>query len=161
MLNIVKVLPLCIRLLVERYTMKKLLFLLLCIPLVSFGQNLDIETTGFEIKATTLTNSTRSLLSYNLENEQLPTRLKKFDSRSRQEISHASQSFIYAVQRNFNAKNFKNPVITIAPLGENDLHAFWGNNRIDVKNIAYKPSTGGNIFSAYCAATYAANNPLN
>ena len=144
--------------------MKKLLFLFLFIPIVSFGQDqgLDYETTSFEIKAVTLTNSTRSLLSYDLKNEQIPTRLKKFDSRSRQEIYSTSQSFIYAVRSNFKAKNSKNPVITIAPLSEKDLYAFGvQNNNNKVKNIAYKPSTGGNIFSAYCAATYAGNNPQN
>jgi hypothetical protein len=141
--------------------MKKLLFLLLFIPIVSFAQGLDYETTSFEIKAVTLTNSTRSLLSYDLENEQIPTRLKKFDSRSRQEIYGASQSFIYAVRSNFKTKNSKNPVITIAPLNEKDLYAFGNLNTDKVKNIAYKYSTGGNIFSAYCAATYAGNNPQN
>ncbi|MFT5892373.1 MAG: hypothetical protein ACI9Y7_002483 [Dokdonia sp.] len=140
--------------------MKNLLFLFLFIPIVSFAQGLDYETTSFEIKAVTLTNSTRSLLSYDLKNEQIPTRLKKFDSRSRQEIYGASQSFIYAVRSNFKANNNKNPIITISPLSEKDLYAF-GNDNSKVKNIAYKPSTGGNIFSAYCAATYAGNNPQN
>jgi len=140
--------------------MKKLLFLLLFFPIVSFAQTLDFETTSFEIKAVTLTNVTRSLLSYDLKNEQIPTRIKKFDTRSRQEIYNASQSFIYAVRSNFKAKNTKNPVITIAPLSENDRYAF-GDNGSEVKNIAYKPSTGGNIFSAYCAGIYAANNARN
>jgi hypothetical protein len=141
--------------------MKKLLLLFLFIPIVSFAQGLDFETTSFEIKAVTLTNSTRSLLSYDLKNEEIPTRLKKFDSRSRQEIYGASQSFIYAVRSKFKTKNSKNPVITISPLSEKDLYAFGDSNNNKVKNIAYKPSTGGNIFSAYCAATYAGNNPQN
>ena len=150
-----------LRLILERNIIKKLLFLLLFTPLVSLSQALDYETTSFEIKALTLTNSARSILSYDLNNEQIPTRLKQFDSRSRQEIYNTSQSFIYSVRSNFNTKNFKNPVIKIAPLNVDDLHAFWGDSSIDVKNIAYKPSTGGNIFSAYCAATYAANNQQN
>ncbi|WP_299684675.1 hypothetical protein [uncultured Dokdonia sp.] len=140
--------------------MKKILFLLLFLPIISFSQGLDFETTNFEIKAVTLTNTTRSLLSYDLKNEEVPTKIKKFDTRSRQEIYNASQSFIYTVRSNFKAKNKKNPVITIAPLGDNDRYAF-GDNGTEVKNIAYKPSTGGTIFSAYCAGVYAANNARN
>ena len=141
--------------------MKKILFLLLFLPIAGFAQGLDFETISFEIKAVTLTNRTRALLSYDLENEQIPTRIKKFDTRSRQEIYNASQSFIYDVVRsNFITNNVKNPVITIAPLSENNQYAF-GDNGTSVKNIAYKPSNGGNIFSAYCAGVYAANNARN
>lgn len=140
--------------------MKKLLFLLLLLPVISIGQNLDFETTSFEIKAVALTTTNKSLLSYDLNKEEIPTKIKKFDTRSRQEIYNASQSFIYTVNSNFKTRNTKNPVITIAPLSENDIYAF-GDNGTEVKNIAYKPSTGGNIFSAYCAAVYAANNPQN
>ena len=161
MLNMVWFLKLFIKLLLEDHFMKKLLFLFLFIPILSFAQGLDYETTSFEIKAVALTNRTRSLLSYDLKNEQIPTRLKKFDSRSRQEIYGASKSFIYAVRSNFKSKNSKDPVITIAPLREKDIYNFGDSNNNEVKNIAYKPSTGGNIFSAYCAATYAANNPQN
>lgn len=141
--------------------MKKILFLLLFLPILSFGQNLDFETTGFEIKALTLTSSPRSILSYNINNEQIPSRIKPFDSRSRQEIVNAKRSLVYNIQRSFATKNIKNPVIAVAPLDEGNSQTFWGDSRIDVKNIAYKPSNGGTVFSAYCAATYAANNPQN
>jgi len=140
--------------------MKYIFFLLLFLPIVSFSQGLDFETTSFEIKAITFTNSHRSLLSYNPNNENIPTRIKKFDSRSRQEIYNSSQSFIYTVNSNFRTKDIKNPIVAIAPLSENDMYAF-GDNGNEVKNIAYKPSTGGNIFSAYCAAAYAASNSSN
>jgi hypothetical protein len=140
--------------------MKRLYFLFLVfLPFISFGQGLDFETTGFEIKALTLTNTTRSLLSYDLINEDVPTRLKRFDSRSRQEMYNTSRSFIYTVRSNFSKRNTKNPIVNIAPLSENDIYAFGDDGAINgVKNIAYKPSSGGNIYSAYCAAVYAARN---
>ncbi len=143
--------------------MKRLCFLfLLFLPFISFGQGLDFETTSFEIKAVTLTNTTRSLLSYDLTNEEVPSRLKKFDSRSRQEIYNSSKSFIYAVRSNFSNRNTKNPIVNIAPLSENDIYAFGNDGAINgVKNIAYKPSSGGNIYSAYCAAVYAASRNQN
>lgn len=143
--------------------MKRLYFLLfLFLPFISFGQGLDFETTSFEIKAVTLTNTTRSLLSYDLTQEEIPSRLKKFDSRSRQEIYNSRQSFTYAVRSNFSKRNSKNPVIAIAPLSENDIYAFGDDGAINgVKNIAYKPSSGGNIYSAYCAAVYAASRAQN
>lgn len=138
--------------------MKRLYFLFLVfLPFISFGQGLDFETTGFEIKALTLTSTPRSLLSYDLKNEDVPTRLKAFDSRSRQEMYTINRSFIYTVRSNFSKRNSKNPVINIAPLSENDIYAFGDDGAINgVKNIAYKPSSGGNIYSAYCAAVYAA-----
>lgn len=141
--------------------MKKSLFLLLFIPISIFGQNLDFETTAFKIKALTLTDSPRSILSYTTNNEKIPSRITPFDSRSRQEIFNANRSLIYTTQSNFTAKNINNPVTTIAPLDGGNLQTFWGDSSIDVKNIAYKLSNGGNVFSAYCAATYAANNPQN
>ncbi len=150
-----------IRLHLDNYIMRKLLFLLLFLPILSFSQNLDFETTGFDIKALTLTSTPRSILSYTTNNEQIPSRIKAFDSRSRQEIVNAQRSLIYTIQSSFAAKNVKNPVITIAPLDGDNVQTFWGDSSIDVKNIAYKPSNGGNVFSAYCAATYAANNPQN
>ena len=143
--------------------MKRFYFLFLVfLPFISYSQGLDFETTSFEIKAVALTNTTRTLLSYDLTKEEVPTRLKKFDSRSRQEIYNSRKSFTYAVRSNFSKRNSKNPVIDIAPLSENDIYAFGDDGAINgVKNIAYKPSSGGNIYAAYCAATYAASRAQN
>ena len=140
--------------------MNKLFLLLIFLPFVSYGQTADYETISFEIKAITLTNTNRSILSYDVKDEQFPTKIKKFDTRTKQEIYNANQPFMYNITNNFNTGNTKNPVITIAPLREMDAYAF-GDNGTRVKNTVYKPSSGGNIFSAYCAAVYAANNPSN
>lgn len=141
--------------------MKKSLFLLLFIPFFSFSQNPDFETTSFKIKALVLTSSPQSILSYTINNEEIPSRIKPFDSRSRQEITNAKRSLVYNIQSHFATKNIKNPVIAITTLGNGNSQTFWGDSSIDVKNIAYKPSNGGTVFSAYCAVTYAANNPQN
>lgn len=142
--------------------MKKLCCVaLLLFPLCSFGQGLDFETTGFEIKALTLTNVTRSLLSYDLNTEEIPTQFKKFDSRSREDIYHIEQPMVYAVHKEFTAKNTDDPSVQIAPFNSNTVYAFGNDGGINgVKNIAYKPSRGQNIYGAYCAAVYAANNPI-
>ena len=113
-----------IKLSLENHTMKKILFLLLFLPILSFSQNLDVEKTGFNIKALTLTSSPRSILSYSTNNEQIPSRIKPFDSRSRQEIYNANRSLIYTVQSSFAAKNIKNPVIAIALLDSGNSQTF-------------------------------------
>ncbi len=143
-------------------TMIKLRFVfLLLLPLSTFGQGLDFETTGFEIKATTLTNVTRSLLSYDLNSEEIPTQFKKFDSRSREDIYNMQQPMVFATHKGFTDKNTNNPSIQIAPFNANTVYAFGDDGGINgVKNIAYKPSRGQNIYGAYCAAVYAANNPI-
>ena len=138
--------------------MKNTLLLLLCIAssTLSFGQALDFEQTGFEIKAVAIKEQ-KSALAYHVAEKALPSKLMLGPVLKDKQVNFSP---VVAEQEvAFYAKNNDNPNVQIAPLKQSDIYAFGPDGAIrGVKNIAYKPASGGNIYDAYCTALYAARS---
>lgn len=139
--------------------MKKISLLILFVfaCTVAFGQNLDFEQTGFEIKPIAMNEAAPSALSYVVSQEDLPSQFTLG-----QVLPSEAVAFSPVMEENdvsFYAKNNDNPAAQIAPLTAKQVFAFANDGSIrGVKNIAYKPSTGGNIADAYCRALYASRS---
>lgn len=138
---------------------KRLLFTIalgLAPSLLLQAQNLDFEKTGFEIKAVAIQEE-KSALAYHVSETPLPSKFVLGPVLQEKRVS-----FTPVIQENnpvFRSGKAKDPVITIAPLKQSEIFAFGTDGRINrVKNIAYKPASGGNIADAYCRAIYASRN---
>lgn len=139
---------------------KQLLFIFALCSATVFSQNRDFEQTGYEIKAVAMNTEARSLLALNLEEDELPTRFTLgplFRDRN-------PQQHIPLIFKTVEAISAKNPVradftIKAPSLKAKEIYAFGADGSISgVKNIAYKPASGGNIADAYCTALYAARS---
>ena len=133
-----------------------LLVLFFASSALSFGQNLDFEQTGFEIKSVAMKEQ-KSALAYHVAEKTLPSKLML-----RPVLEDKQVRFSPVEQGNdivYYSKNNKEPNVEIAPLKQSEIYAFGADGSINgVKNIAYKPASGGNIYDAYCTALYAARS---
>jgi hypothetical protein len=136
--------------------MKNTLLLLFCIvcSTLSFGQALDFEQTGFEIKAVAIKKQ-KSALAYHVAKKELPSKLVLGPVLKEKKVDfYASQE-----QQVFNAKQNSNPNVQISPLKGKEVFSFGEDGAINgVKNIAYKPAIAGNIHHAYCTALAASRS---
>lgn len=141
--------------------MKKLIVFVVILSSISvFSQNLDFQKTGFEIKAVAMNTESKSLLTLNLEEEELPSRFT-LGAVIRDRNPNQNIALIFKTVEQIGAKN---PVradfnLKAPSLKSDQIFAFGSDGSISgVKNIAYKPARGGNIANAYCTALYAARS---
>ena len=138
----------------------KRLFIAIALTTVSMisaeAQSLDFEKTGFEIKAVAMQEE-KSVLAYHVSDAPVPSRFNL-----RAVLQEKQVAFSPLQEQKYTARKSattKDPVITIAPLKQSDVFAFGRDGSINgVKNIAYKPASGGNIADAYCRAIYASRS---
>lgn len=124
---------------------------------MSYGQNLDFEQTGFEIKTVAMKES-KSVITYVVTKQDLPSQFTLGPVLKEQTVA-----FSPLVEQKDNSfygpAGSEEPNVYIAPLTAKEVFAFANDGSIrGVKNIAYKPASGGNIYDAYCTALYAARS---
>lgn len=139
---------------------KHLFFVFVLCSVTLFSQNQDFEETGFEIKAVAMNTAAQSLLALNLDEVTLPSRFTLgpiFRDRNTQQ--HIPLIFITTEELSAK-KHVRADFYLKAPsLNTDQIYAFGSDGTISgVKNIAYKPASGGNIANAYCNALYAARS---
>jgi hypothetical protein len=141
--------------------MKKLVLLIFALYSITlFSQNEDFEKTGFQIKAVAMKTGVQSLLALNLEEVEMPSRFT-LGSIFR---DHNTQQNIPLIFKTIEQLGAKNPVradfnIKAPSLKSGQIYAFGSDGSLSgVKNIAYKPASGGIIAAAYCTALYAARS---
>lgn len=139
--------------------MKKILLILLYIAssALSYAQNLDFEETGFEIKTVAM-RETKSVITYIVAKQDLPSKFTLTPIQKEQTV--AFSPFIEQKDNSFyGSATSAKPNVYIAPLTAKEVFASANDGSIrGVKNIAYKPALGGNIYDAYCAAIYASRS---
>lgn len=130
--------------------MKNTILLILCglSYTVSFGQNLDFEKTGFEIKAISMKKE-QTVLAYHVAKKDIPSTftlgpVQKDNNIRFNPLVEAPISYV---------KNVAKPQINVTPLKGMDAFVFANDGSIrGIKNIAYEASTGSNIANAFCNA---------
>ncbi len=132
---------------------KSLLLICFIISLGMSAQELDFEQTGFKIKAVAMQRQ-KSTLAYRVSEKNT---LSRFNLGPILKDNKVAYSPIEETPSNhFTARNRQNTDIKIEPLKSNKPYSFGNDGSIKrVKNIAYKPSSGGNVYDAYCRGVYA------
>lgn len=134
--------------------MKNITLALVLVCSVGFGQNLDFEKTGFEIKPISMKKE-KTVMAYHVAQKDVPSRfnLVSVEKDNSIQFNPIDREYVAYVP------NPSKHQLRVEPLKGMDAFTFGNDGSIrGVKNIAYEPSTGGNLSDAYCRALYASRS---